>query len=378
MNPDDRRVVITGYGMVSGTAVTEVRERLRNEGQSGAARGEGSPDRAARGLLWPPGAPSPSRRADRFTRMAMAATGAALSCAGLTDGLPAEDTGLVFNTCFGPFDSTRRYLTKLIQDGGKRVSAAVFPNTAHNTFSATVTESVQALGSNATVSGQNPLCLAFEALRRGRDDIVIAGGCEEYLPVIESGFEHARRAGRWRRSGVREGDPAQRFRLGEGACVLILEREVVARGRGAGPLAAIQEYGITNGTGPRGLPFEADSQCIRRAMEQALERSGTARTDVTMIVGTANGVAALDAAERTAIRDVFGAGPPEVLSIKRLIGETLGAASTFNTLAAVLALQPRARGGRVLVNAYELGGTMTSLVVSRVPTAAGVGGETQQ
>jgi 3-oxoacyl-[acyl-carrier-protein] synthase II len=338
-----------------------------------------------------------ARRMDRFTLLAYVAVKKALEQARF-EIRPEhrERVGLVFNTCYGPFDSTRHYLMKLIRDGARKAPAAVFPNTVHNAFTGLITIDLKALGTSSTVSGCNPICYGLDMIREGRDDAMIVGGCDELIAAIGAGFElagypapRAADAGGSRASVV---DPERNaFALGEGAAVLVLESEDFARARGATPLAEVLDYGNTNGPSGSREVFPTDRECIEVAMRQALRRSGIEAAAVDLLSLAANGLPDLARDEREAIDGLFGPGTrPWASAGKGSLGETLAAASSFSTILAVSALAgggvPATQGlapgclplryvagetvaGAVdlaLVNSVELGGNVTSLALRRI------------
>jgi 3-oxoacyl-[acyl-carrier-protein] synthase II len=302
------------------------------------------------------------RRMDRFTQMAMVATHRALKQARL-EITPerAPRIGLIFNTCFGPFHSTRKYIIKVIRDGAKRASAAVFPNTVHNAFTGLITMDLKALGSNSTVSGYNAVCYGLDLIRNGYDDAVIVGGCDELIEPIVAAFETGQ-----------EG-PHGKVLLGEGAAVLVLESEAFARERQASLLAEILDYGMASSPSVKEGAFECDPQTLAFAMRQALQTSGIAIADIGGLVATANGLAGLERSEREAIRSLFGAEDAiPVEHLKGAIGETLGAAAPFNSVFGVTRTADAERDGQaraVMVNNVELGGTVTSLILGPAEAA---------
>jgi 3-oxoacyl-[acyl-carrier-protein] synthase II len=389
-----QRVFITGYGSVNcleGHAALAVHMSELAASASPAAPAGNRPIAAIDHGQYVD--PRITRRMDRFTQMAYLAVRKALAGADVELArLHAERTGIIMNTCYGPLDSTRRYISKLICDGPKKVPAAVFPNTVHNAFTGLITMELAAHGSNSTVSGQNPICYGLDLLRQGRDDLLIVGGCDELLGTLESGFAAA---------GLdHQGDPAEPgaglydrdrnvFTLGEGAAVLVLENEASMRARGARPLAEVLDYGMANGMDKvAGKAFPGDAATLERVMAQALQRSGVTPAEVDLVSGAANGLARLTHAEMDALSAVFGKSrAPLVSNAKAALGETLGAASVFSTILALeclasgsVAPMPGVAPGSLpqryvagaarsaplavaLVNGIELGGTITSLAL---------------
>jgi 3-oxoacyl-[acyl-carrier-protein] synthase II len=242
------------------------------------------------------------------------------------------------------------------------------------------------------VSGNNPICYALDMIRQGRDDIMIVGGCDELIDVIGAGFSHCD-ASSGQRSGASIFDrDIDSMRLGEGAAALVLESEESARARGARILAEVLDYGMANGVGDIVDAFPSDAEGFAFAMNQALELSNATPAQVGYVASAANGLREITVAENDALEQVFaGAGQPLISSARALLGETLGAASTFAAIGAVEVLQrgqvhatfelqpgvlpPQHVAGYareaavdlLLVNAVELAGNITSLVLARAP-----------
>jgi 3-oxoacyl-[acyl-carrier-protein] synthase II len=371
-----RRVVVTGYGTVSRASRDGSADFLAEletaPGDVGLTRAV--PDFQPGGLI-DEGA---LRRMDRFTQLSLVATLKALRQARLgADAASRDRVGLVFNTIFAHFDSTRAYMSKLIRDGAKKVSASVFPNTVHNAFSGLITMELKVYGSNSTVTGYNPIAYGIDLIRNGRDDAVIVGGSDELIPAVSAAFGCP--------DFLQENAP---FALGEGAGVLILESEEFARRRGATPLAEVLDYGMSYAPGNERQPFTSSAPALERALIQALELSGLEPVDVDVVSACSNGLESLDAAEKEALCGLLGGErPPAVASAKAVLGETFGASSVLSGVLGVSLLQrgtvpawvdatpsffgtPASRvPEHVAVNSVELGGTCTSVLFKRYRAA---------
>ena len=383
-----QRIFITGYGSVNCLGGDALSDHMR--APDGGARAIGTLD------FGEFDDPRVTRRMDRFTQMAYIAVRKALVKSGVDmAGLRADRVGIIMNTCYGPLDSTRRYISKLICGGPKKVPAAVFPNTVHNAFTGLITMEIAAHGTNSTVSGHNPICYGLDMIRQGRDDLLIVGGCDELIASLESGFAAAGLDGA---DGIDAGHgpglydrDRNVFALGEGAAVLVIESEASMRARGAQPLAEVLDYGMANGLhGETSNAFPADAAALQYVMQQAMERSGIARDQVDLVSGAGNGLMRLAQAETDALSTLFGKGRmPLVSNVKAALGETLGASAVFSTIFALECLErgsvapipglaagclpehyvaATARSAQLdvaLVNAVELGGTITSLALRK-------------
>ena len=363
---DGKRIVVTGCGFVSAADSADSSADLLELIEAGAGNGShpGQPRRVSALCAERYLTPAALRRTDRFCRMAMVASLRSLEMAGLRNGQPlCERTGVVLNTCFGSMTTTETYMTKVIRGGPKRAPAGLFPYTVHNAATGVVTMNVKALGTNSTVSGCNPVCYGVDMIRQGTDDRMIVGGCEELAPSIVSGFAAERSAGDGTDAA---GDQPM---LGEGAAVVVLEDLDAVAGRGGTALAEVLDYGLAQSLPAHTSPFRIGADYMERAMRQALERSGVEGGEIDLVIPASNGSAALGDAERDALARVFGHPARfQALDGKAVIGETLGASSTFSLVLAVGALSRgrAARGWRqALVNGCEMGGNVSSVVVKR-------------
>jgi 3-oxoacyl-[acyl-carrier-protein] synthase II len=187
---------------------------------------------------------------------------------------------------------------------------------------------------NACASGTNAIGHAFECVRSGRYQRVLAGGYDALSEMVFVGFDSLQA------STPEKCRPFDRHRtgmvLGEGAAILALENLDGANGRGALILAEIIGYGIStdnfhitqpnpSGIGPR------------QAMERALGNANASGEDVDYI--NAHGTATVfnDAAEGKAISALFNGVP--VSSTKSMMGHSLGAAGAIEAIVCILALQ---------------------------------------
>ena len=187
---------------------------------------------------------------------------------------------------------------------------------------------------NACASGTNAIGHAFECVRSGRYQRVLAGGYDALAEMVFIGFDSLQA------STPEKCRPFDRHRsgmvLGEGAAVLVLENLESARERGASILAEITGYGISTDNFHITQP-EPSGIGARQAMERALQSARISATGVDYI--NAHGTATVfnDAAEGRAISALFNGVP--VSSTKSMMGHSLGAAGAIEAVVCLLALQ---------------------------------------
>src|SRR6266566_1527002 len=187
---------------------------------------------------------------------------------------------------------------------------------------------------NACASGTNAVGHAFECVRSGRYKRVLAGGYDALAEMVFVGFDSLQA------STPEKCRPFDRHRsgmvLGEGAAVLALENLDSAHARGARILAEITGYGVSTDNFHLTQP-DPSGVGPRRAMERAIESTGTEalRLDYINAHGTATELN--DAAEGKAISELFDGVP--VSSTKSMMGHSLGAAGAVEAVVCLLALR---------------------------------------
>nr|WP_197258699.1 beta-ketoacyl-[acyl-carrier-protein] synthase family protein [Paenibacillus dendritiformis] len=240
---------------------------------------------------------------------------------------------------------------------------------------------------NACAAGNFAMAQAMDELRAGNADCMIAGGVDALSWTAFTGFGSLRAMSNdWCRpfDANRKG-----LILGEGAGVLVLERESDARARGAAPLAYLLGYGLTCDAYHITQP-DPSAVGAMRSMLEALRMAGLTLEDIGYVSAHGTGTPANDRTEAKALADLFG---EHMLtsSIKGHIGHTLGAASAIEAIASVnmlsygwlphtlnleqldpecrvrvIANQPLRKKTRyILSNAYAFGGINSSIVLGK-------------
>jgi 3-oxoacyl-[acyl-carrier-protein] synthase II len=356
-----RSIAVTGLGAVSpaGAGAGTLFEALAL-GRGFVARGviEGDPGGEifaapvpaldAAGRIPPPRI----RRLGRISRMALLAAIEAVEAAGLGRG-ELEAGGVVLGTGLGALADTMKLVEQLLGAGPSEASPSLFPTSVMNVAAAQVSMELGMRGHQTTVnhrevSGELAVSAAAFAIALGRADRILAGGVDELTPPVA----HALRRLRALSSGLPRPYRSGRdgFAPGEGACVLVLEAEGAARGRGARVLARVAGIGLASAERPAasfgpgldggrevGSGVEAAVAAARAALEEAALSPG----EVDLVVGAGCGSPGLDALEAQTLEAVFGDRAVAVTSPHGAIG-TYMAAGALRVAAAVWALD----GGR--------------------------------
>lgn len=352
-----RRVVITGYGVISTFGIG--REALRigmAEERSGLAtitRFDAS-DQATRFAAEVPGfVPGDwldrkqSRRMDRFTQFAAVSAREAVAMADLDIATAPQRVGVLTGSAFGGVDTFTGAVETLLERGPRRIGPFAVPMSIANMAPGVIAIDLGATGpayayASAFASGANAIGEGMRMIRQGRADAVIAGGAEAPInPVILAGFSAMQSLSENNADPQGAVKPFDLHRdgcaLGEGAAMLVLEDREHAIARGATIIAELAGYGST-ADAFHVVQLAPEGEGIARAMQDALSEGGCAPDQVGYLNAHGTGTAMNDAYETTAIRTTFGdaASNLAISSTKSRTGHLLGAAGA---LEAVIALQ---------------------------------------
>jgi 3-oxoacyl-[acyl-carrier-protein] synthase II len=293
------------------------------------------------------------RRTDRYIQFALVCARQALDQAGLPGRLDDETaarTGVFMGSGLGGVSTLFDNVLVMAERGPDRISPFFIPMGIANVGSGQVAIATGAIGPNfATVSacatGGHALGEAWETIRRGDADIMIAGG-------VEAGIHEATVGGfaSMKALSTRNDDPegASRpfdnardgFVMGEGGGAVILEALESAEARGATPLGELVGYGATADASHITLPAPGGIGAVRAA-RRALEKAGLAPEDVDHVNAHATSTPEGDKSELQAIHTIFGdhASRLAITANKSMLGHTLGAAGAIEAIATMLALR---------------------------------------
>jgi 3-oxoacyl-[acyl-carrier-protein] synthase II len=193
---------------------------------------------------------------------------------------------------------------------------------------------------SACATGAHAIGEGMRMIERGTADVVVAGGTEAALTTLC--IAAFKRMGALSTDGVSRPFDARRdgFVMGEGAGVLILEREDHAQARGATVYGRIVGYGASNDAFDMVQPDEFGAGALI-AMRAALADAGLNPEEIGFISAHGTGTPINDRVETIAIRTLFGANAPPVSSTKSAIGHLLGAAGSTEALVCIEALRRR-------------------------------------
>ncbi len=347
MSSNDKRVVVTGAGAISPLGhdwpsihlhLRECRNAVRRLPEWDVYEGLNTRLAApAQPFELPPHYNRKTTRSmGRVAVMSVRATELALEAAGLL-GHPVLRSGMAgvsYGSSSGAHDATAEFGRMLNEHTTAGISATTYLKMMSHTAPVNIGVFFGLTGrvittSSACTSGSQGVGSGYEAIRSGKQTVMLCGGAEQLDATAAAVFDTLFA------TSVRNDAPETTPRpfdanrdglvLGEGACTLVLEELEHAQARGANILAEIVGYG-TNSDGQHVTQPSADT--MAQAMRLALADAGldAARIGYVNAHGTATDHG--DIAETQATAQVFGGGVP-ISSLKSYVGHMLGACGAF-------------------------------------------------
>ena len=294
-----------------------------------------------------------ARKMDRYTQLALVAATQAVNDSKIdAEDLDKNRIGVIFGVGIGgikTFEDEVKYYG-LHEAEGPKFNPFFIPKMIADIASGQISIKYGFHGPNYTTtsacaSSTNALADAFNVIRLGKADAIVAGGAEAAICACGVGGFNAMHA-----LSTRNDDPEHASRpfsasrdgfiMGEGAGCLILEELEHAKARGAKIYAEMVGEGMSadahhiTASHPEGLGAIL-------VMKNALEDSGLKPEDIDYINvhGTSTHVG--DISEAKAIKEVFGesAYKLNISSTKSMTGHLLGAAGAVEAMATVLAVK---------------------------------------
>jgi len=288
------------------------------------------------------------KKMDVFIQYAIAAAQFAMDDSGF--GVTPENApgvGVFIASGIGGFTTIEREHRALIEGGPRKISPFFIPSAIINLAAGQVSIRFGAKGPNSATctacsASAHAIGDAYEIIRRGDADVMIAGGSEAAItPMGIGGFGALRALSQRNDEPHRASRPFDRdrdgFVVGEGAGVLILEEYRQARARGARIYAELVGYGMSADAYHITAPSE-DGDGPLRVMQRAMRSAGIEPSQVSYINAHGTSTPHGDKVETIAIKRCFGASLPPVSSTKSMTGHLLGAAGGLEAGISVLAV----------------------------------------
>ena len=272
-----------------------------------------------------------TRGMGRVALMSAVCAEKALEDAGLlhADILKSGDAGVAFGSSAGSVDAVREFGSMLIEHNMSQLNATTYIRMMSHTSAVNMTVYFGLKGltlptSSACTSGSMAIGQAYEAIKYGKQTLMIAGGAEELSAAGSAVFDVLLA------TSVKNDRPETTPRpfdagrdglvVGEGAGCLILEEYEHAQARGATIYAEIVGYG-SNTDGQH--VTRPDSEMMGRCMQLALKDAQLTAEDIDYVNAHGTSTDQGDIAESQATARILGKKP--ISSLKSYFGHTLGA-----------------------------------------------------
>ena len=289
------------------------------------------------------------KKMGRFIHFALAASEEAMKMSGLqvTDQ-NADRVGVHIGSGIGGFDVIEREHTNLMQGGPRKISPFFIPASIINLAAGHVSMRFGAKGPNeatatACTTSAHSIGDAFKIIQRCDADVMIAGGTEAAItPMGVGGFAAMRALSTRNDAPEKASRPWDKdrdgFVVGEGAGILILEELEFAKNRGANILAEIVGYGMSGDAYHITSPAP-EHEGGYRVMQNAIRDAKIQPSDIGYVNAHGTSTDIGDKLESVAIKRAFVGNIPPVSSTKSMTGHLLGGAGGLEAGITVLALR---------------------------------------
>jgi 3-oxoacyl-[acyl-carrier-protein] synthase II len=292
-----------------------------------------------------------TRRLDRFAQFALVASLAAVKDSGLD--FSKEDAyrcGVILGSGIGGLNEFEEQHSRYREGGPGRISPFVIPKMIPNAAPGNISIHFGLCGPNTAVStacasAANSISDALRAIQGDYADVMLTGGSEAAItPMGLGGFISARALSQRNDRPQEASRPFDKdrdgFVLSEGAGIIVLEELEHASKRGANIYAELLGCGNTADAHHITAPHPCGTGAAQ-AMRLALRDARLNPQDVQYVNAHGTSTELGDAAETTAIKDVFGehARKLAISSTKSMIGHLLGASGGAELIATALSIQ---------------------------------------
>lgn len=286
----------------------------------------------------------------RFAHLGIAAAREAWEDA-KPSGLDRERVGVCIGSAVGAIDRTVTDGVTFFEHGLARVHP-MFPLQYPGTLPSQVAIELGLHGlavptSSACTASADAIGLGMLQIQSGMLDAVLAGGSDAPLfPLLFAAFDRLGALSRLNDDPATASRPfsADRagFVMGEGAGVVMLEAEEVARNRGARIYAELAGFGATCDAFHHLAPEHEGAQGAR-AVQLALSHAGLTPVDIDYVNAHGTSTAKNDATETVILKSALGRRALEipVSSSKSMLGHLIGASAAVELIVATLAMRHR-------------------------------------
>lgn len=340
-----------------------------------------------------------TRGMGRVAVMSVVSAENALNDAKLTNHpiLTSGQTGVAFGSSAGSVDATAEMVEFIQTRNERKINATTYIRMMSHTSAVNMTVHFGLKGltlptSSACTSGSMAIGQAYEAIKYGKQTVMLAGGAEEFSSASSAVFDVLFATSTKNDAPQSTPRPFDKDRdglvIGEGSACLVLEEYEHAKARGATIYAEIIGYGSnTDGVHVTRPESEQMGQCMRLSLLDA----GISSDDIDYVNAHGTATEQGDIAETTATARVLGKKP--ISSLKSYFGHTLGACGAIEAWLSIemmnrgifiptlnlqnidercgdldyIVNEPRQMDARIIMsNNFAFGGINTSLIFKKV------------
>lgn len=262
----------------------------------------------------------------------------------------ADMVGVIFGSGAGGTDMILEHQRVLEEKGPRRVTPFLVANFIPDAASGHIAIHTGARGPNfapvsACATGAGSIGEAFETIRRGDADTVIAGSAEAVLlPLYHATWCSMRALAGDNENPTKALKPfdlnRDGFIAGEGACGMILEEYEQAKARGAKIYCEVIGYGTSNDAYDM-IALHETGRGLKRAVNNAVRKAGIDPAEINYINPHGSGTPLNDRVETLVFKEVMGqaAYNAAISSVKPITGHCMGASGSVEALACVMAIR---------------------------------------
>lgn len=264
---------------------------------------------------------------------------------------PDWDSGIIFGTGTSGVEKFREAIYKVDDFQTRRLGSTVVAQTMASGVSAYL-GGILGLGnqvttnSSACTTGTESILMAYDRIKAGYAERILAGGTSDSSPYLWGGFDAMKVCTYKHNDSPETGSrpmsaSASGFVPGSGAGAMVVESLESAQKRGATIYAEIVGGHINSG-GQRGegTMTAPNSNAVQRCIQKAVEHAGIQSADIDLINGhlTATSKDPVEIDNWSKALQLKGAEFPYINSLKSMIGHCLSAAGSIESVASVLQL----------------------------------------
>ena len=283
-----------------------------------------------------------TRGTGRVALMALRASEIALEDAGLLNApeICSGVTGVAYGSSAGSTSAALEFYSMLTEAGISNITSTSYIKAMAHTCAVNLSVFFKTTGrlvptGTACTSGSLAVGNAYELIKDGRQDVMIAGGAEELCPTHAAVFDTLFAASTKNKTPEKTPRPYDKNRdglvVGEGAGTLILEEYERAKKRGATIYAEVVGFG-TNTDGAH--VTQPSRGTMAQVMRLALDDANLSPAEIGYISGHGTATDRGDIEETQATRAVFNRAVP-ISSLKSYTGHTLGACGSLEAIATI-------------------------------------------